>query len=577
MESGAEKIAIDTETDGLDCRDGTGYAYGVSVAYRSADGVTAFYMPFRHRNPGRVGNYDKGRFLPYLQRILDTRTGIYHNAQFDLPSLSTLGLDTTRHKFLCTMNLCHLISDHIFELQVNNYSLDACCKWYLKRPGKKKSDLWQKLMKQFGWYNMPPEGHGEYAAYDTFSTLELYEAIRPILLSENLGEIWAHKQKFTRLINRMEAIGIRVDTDFCDQMAEEGEIQQSEIRQRWAKRYGRDLNPGSPKALSFLLREQLKLPVVLNHKTGRPTFDKSAMEQYEQILELVNNPLAKEILAYRGWNKSVSSNYQAYIKHLSPDGRLRPHYKLVGTKTGRLSCYEPNLQQIPRSGEQPWNGKMKQCFIPEDGYELIECDYSQLEFRLQAAVAREQSLLDIFADPTRDVFTEMSRQLGWPRQHVKTFVYSTSYGAGAKRIAFVFGVSLEKARELIQFFYGLYPRLREASNKAAREAELRGKIQLWSGRYRHFRYPRDESHKALNSYIQGGAADIVERTMLRCEDAGLNDGTQCRMLLQVHDSIVFEVAKSAKRDVVPTIQSVMSNVQPDFGVVFKAEPKIWST
>lgn len=550
------------------------------MAYRSADGIVSFYMPFRHRNPGLVGNYDKSRFMPYLQRLIRNNTCIYHNAPFDLVSLSTLGIDTNGTKFLCTMNQSHLISDHIFELKANNYSLDACCKHFLKRPGKRKSDLFQKLMKQYGWYDMPPEGHGEYAAYDTFSTLELYEAIRPTLIAEGLGETWDHKQKFIRLLNSMEKNGVRVDTDFCNEMAEEGEIRQSEIKQTWEKRYGRSLNPGSRKDLHFLLREQLKLPVVYHHKTGQPTFDKDAMEQYEEILELINNPLAKEILEYRGWNKSVSSNYDAYTRFLSPDGRLRPHFKIAGTKTGRLSCYEPNLQQIPRSGEKPWNGRMKQCFIPEDGYELIECDYSQLEFRLQAAVAREQVLLDIFADPTRDVFREMSRQLGereWPRQAVKTFVYSISYGAGAKRIAFVFGVSLERARELINYFYDLYPALRIANNRAAYEVERNGKIQLWSGRYRHFRYPGTESHKALNSYIQGGAADIVERTMLRCADAGLNDGTRSRMLLQVHDSIVFEVLKNDSASAAGTIQQIMSDVQPDFGVIFKAEPKIWGS
>jgi len=578
LESGGPKITIDTETNGEDCRDGRGYAYGVSVAYRSGDGVVSFYMPFRHKNPGICGNYDKARFLPYLQQILDSRTGIYHNAGFDLVSLSTLGLSTDRHKFLCTMKLSSMLSDHIFILQARKYSLDACCEHFLGRPGKRKSELFQKLMKQYGWMDMPPEGHGEYAAYDTYSTLELYETIRPKLLSENLGANWSHCQEFIRLLNDMEHTGVRVDTDFCDMMAEEGEIRQSEIKESWRERYNRTLNPGSPKDLSFLLRDTLKLPVVLNHKTGRPTFDKSAMEQYEEILELINNPLANEILEYRGWNKSVSSNYQAYITHLSPDGRLRPHYNYNGgTKTGRLSCHSPNLQQIPRSGKKPWNGKMKQCFIPEDGYELIECDYSQLEFRLQAAVAREQSLLDIFSDPKRDVFDEMAKQLGWPRQHVKTFVYSTSYGAGAKRIAFVFGVSLEEARRLIAYFYELYPALRIANSRAASEAERYGKIQLWSGRYRHFRDPRNESHKALNSYIQGGAADIVERTMLRLAKAGLNDGTRSRMLLQVHDSVVFEVRHEDKIEAVHSIQQIMSNVQPDFGVVFKADPKVWGS
>jgi DNA polymerase-1 len=577
LETGGPRIAIDTETNGKDCRDGRGYAYGVSVAYRSGDGVVSFYMPFRHKNPGICGNYDKERFLHILQKILEHRTGIYHNAQFDLVSLSTLGLNPDGHKFLCTMMQSRMVADDDFLLAAKGYSLDACSQHFLNRPGKKKSDLFNKLFKQFGWEDMPPEGHGEYAAYDTYSTYELYETLRPMLINENQGEVWNHKQKFVRLMIDIEKNGIRVDTDFCDAMAEEGEIRQYEIKELWKNRYGRPLNPGSPKDLKFLLRDTLKLPVVYHHKTGQPTFDKSAMEQYEQILELLNNPLADEILEYRGWNKSVSSNYQAYINHLSPDGRLRTNYNLLGTKTGRLSSYEPNLQQIPKSGNKPWNGRMKQCFIPEDGYELIECDYSQLEFRLQAAVAREQVLLDIFADPSRDVFDELSETLGWPRQLTKTFVYSIAYGAGTKRIAFVFRVSLERAREYINFFYAKYPALRAANNRAAYEVERNGKIQLWSGRYRHFRYPDRDSYMALNSYIQGGAADIVERTMLRCAEAGLNDGTRSRMLLQVHDSIVFEVRKEDKVDASAAIQSIMSNVQPDFGVVFKADPKVWGS
>lgn len=569
--AGDSRIAIDTETNGKDVRDGTGYAMGVSIAYRSGGGVTSYYMPFRHSNSGVCGNYSLHSFMPLLQSILRNYSCVFHNAGYDLPSLSTLGLDTDGTKFFCTMIQSHLVDENLFD-----YSLDATCKRFLGRPGKQKSDLFKKLLKTYGWEGMPPEGHGEYAAYDTYSTLELYEALRPKLQREDLGATWHHKQKFIRLVNSMEKNGVRVDTGFCDEMAEEGEIRQSEIKDAWRKRFNRSLNPGSPKDLSFLLRDTLKLPTVYNHKTGRPTFDKSAMEQYEQILELINNPLADEILEYRGWNKSVSSNYQSYITHLSPDGRLRPHYKLHGTKTGRLSCAEPNLQQIPRSGDKPWNGRMKQCFIPEEGYVLVECDYSQLEFRLQAAVAREPSLLEIFANPQRDVFTEMSQRLGWTRQQTKTFVYSTSYGAGAKRIAFVFGVTLERARELIDEFYRTYPGLHAATRRAKHEAEATGKIQLWSGRYRHFRDPRNESHKALNSYVQGGAADIVEHTMLRCADAGLNDGTRSRMLLQVHDSIVFEVRKDFQEEATREIEWIMSNVEPDFGVVFKAEPKIWS-
>ena len=566
----ADVIAIDTETDGHEIRDGRGFAYGVSLAYRSPNGIVSYYMPFRHQNTGNVGNYSRHDFMPYLQHIVSERPCVFHNAKFDLVSLSTLGLNVERTNFFCTMKGAHLVDENLYD-----YSLDATCKKFIKRPGKQKSDLFNKMLKVMGWEGLPPEAHGEYAAYDTYSTLELFEALRPKIQAESLGRVWEEKQKFIRVLIAMESNGVRVDTDFCDAMAEEGEIRQSEIRQLWKRRFDRELNPMSRKDLEFLLIDQLRLPTVLNRKTGRPTFDKSAMEQYEQILKLVNNPLADEILEYRGWNKSVSSNYKSYLSHLSPDGRLRPNFKLHGTKTGRLSCEKPNLQQIPRSGQKSWNGEMKKCFVPEDGYELVECDYSQLEFRLAAATARVPELLDAFAEPTRDVFSEMATSLGWPRQKCKLHTYATIYGAGRDQISFVHGVDVARAGELIDNFYRLYPNLRKASRMAAKEVERNGKIELPSGRFRHFQYPQSESHKAFNSYIQGGAADIVEGSMVRCAEAGLNDGTRSRMLLQVHDSVLFEVRKDDVEEAKIEIEKIMSSVEPDFGVVFKAAPKRW--
>jgi DNA polymerase-1 len=534
-------------------------------------------MPFRHENPGTVGNYDLRRFLRPLQEIVSNRVCIFHNAKFDLVSLSTLGLDMGRTEFLCTMKLAHLVADHIFTLKVKAYSLDACCQHFLGRPGKKKSELFEKFLKITGWAGMPPEVHGEYAAFDTYSTLELFEALQPLLSEENLRPVWTKKADFIRAVIDMERNGVLVDQDFCDAMAEEGLIRQTEIRDVWKARFGKELNPMSRKDQEFLLIDTMRLPRVYHPKTGKPTFDKDAMLQYEEVLKMINSPLAGEILEYRGWNKAVPSNYLSYLSHLSPDGRLRPDYWVCGTSTGRLSCREPNLQQIPKRGEKSWNGQMKKCFVPEEDYELWEFDYSQLEFRLQAATAREQVLLEAFndPDPTRDVFTEMADALKWERQKLKTFVYSTSYGAGKDRISFVFGVSHEEARRHIEQFYERYPNLRRASRIAKREVERRGKIELWSGRYGHFSFPQSESHKAFNKYTQGGAADIVEDTMVRCVKNGLNDGKRSRMLLQIHDSLLFEIHKSDVADAKMEIQSTMSNVVPDFGVVFKAEGKRW--
>jgi DNA polymerase-1 len=213
---------------------------------------------------------------------------------------------------------------------------------------------------------------------------------------------------------------------------------------------------------------------------------------------------------------------------------------------------------------------MKACFIPEPGYVLIEADYGQLEFRLAAAYAQQQILIDIFNDPDRDVFGETAKALNISRQEAKTLVYTIQYGGGPARVAFVFGVSLEKAKEIINNFYKQYPNLKKIARYKQYEVEKTGKARLWSGRYRHFQYPKDESYKAFNSVVQGGAADIVERTMLRCDANGLNVD-ECRMLLQVHDSIVFEVREDLLSVYRPQIEYQMVTVIPDFGVKFKVD------
>jgi DNA polymerase-1 len=308
-------------------------------------------------------------------------------------------------------------------------------------------------------------------------------------------------------------------------------------------------------------------------KTKAPSFDKEAMEEYDQILERMDNDVAQDILTYRGWQKATSSNYKPYVVLLSPDGRLRPNYKLHGTRTFRLSCEKPNLQQIPRVSQKPWNGELKSCFIPDDGYELWEADYSQLELRLATAYAKIPELIAVF-DEGRDIFDELSGELGWDRQSTKGFVYSTQYGAGPPRIARVFGVSEDAAARLISNYYERYPAFKLLNDMAKMKCLRKGKVGIWSGRFRHFMFRKDEAHKAFNSVIQGGAADIMERSMLRVWNA-IEDHDECRMLLQVHDSIVFEIRKGTIDKYRPLIVSAMENVEPDFGVKFAVDFHQW--
>lgn len=560
----AGTVAIDTETNGRDIRDATGECYGVSVAYDT----TAFYMPLRHTN-GSADNYDLHRFLPVLQQVLDNATVIYHNAKYDLVSLRRLGLKTLGHRFVDTMVLAHKIDEN---RPWSGKGLDSCVKYYCKDVEGKKIEKTSDYMvgvKLLGYEGLTPELTAEYAMWDAWITLQLYLKLEPLAAKEKLGPTWKHSAKMVERLIHMEDWGVRIDQQLCKDMAERG---RSEMEKIVLSLDG--LNPGSTKDLHKLLIDEMHLPVFKLTPGGKPSFDKFAMQEYELVLSRIESELATKILAYRGWQKSVSSNYEAYLKLLSPDGRLRPNYKMHGTTTGRLSCEKPNLQQIPKRGDKPWNGQMKQAFIPEDGYTLIEGDYSQLEFRLSAAFAKETKLLDIFADPDRDVFTEMAIELEMKRQDVKTLTYSIMYGAGVRRIQNVFGVSKTRAEEIRNNFYRAYPALQAATKFASQYVTANGRIPLWSGRNRHFVHPSDDAHKAYNSICQGGAADIVERTMLRCASNGL-DTNDCRMLLQVHDSIVFEVRTELLSKFRPMIKEVMENVQPNFGVKFPVSIHMW--
>ena len=559
----SDVIALDTETNALDVRDGSGYAIGVSLSSRMPRvGIVSTYLPFKHDR----GSNCESESLYELKQAIESYEGwlVFHNAKFDLESLKTLGINYTG-RFYCTMQIAHLLNEELPQSK----SLDACVRHYCKGlQGKKDDASFKTMIKFFGWAGSPAEDMYDYAQWDAHITYSLMETLYPLMEAEGLIDYWNEKQHFYDVIRTMESRGVRIDPDLCLRMISLGEHAMEDIVEIL------QLNPGSSTDLAKLLLEELRLPIVkTSAKTGKPSFDKFAMEEYEAMLQLRNDATAHYILEYRGWQKSVSSNYRPYLELLSLDGRLHPNYKLHGTKTGRMSCEKPNLQQIPRVSDKAWNGALKSAFIPAEGYRLWEADYGQLEFRLATAYADEGALREIF-DEGRDVFTEMSLQLGMARHDTKTLVYTIQYGGGIARISSVFGKTPAEAREIRETFYSTYPGFRAISNLAQRKVVAQGSLQLWSGRRRHFIHPKDEAHKGFNAVIQGGAADIVERTMSRVFRE-IDHPEECRMLLQVHDSLVFEIRDGLEAEYLPRIKACMEAVTPDFGVKFAVDVHEW--
>lgn len=568
-------VACDTEGTNIewDYRDGTGYGTGISIAFRFGQ-VLGGYYPFRHPSDN-ISEQEAYRLRNALRNFKGWL--VFHNAKHDLVALKTLGIDY-KGKFYDTLLLCHLLNEEIPYVK----SLNGCAKHYLGVGSQKDDAALKTVLAALNqqWHLVPANIMGPYATHDAALTLGLFEKIEGRVFAEVPREYWDHKQDFVRVIIAMESRGVRIDTKLCTRQTAVGETQMEEIKELLG------LNPGSGKDLQKLLIDKLGLPIVkptkgtakLPREEWKPSFDKDAMAEYDQMLEFREDPTATLVLGYRGWQKAVSSNYKPYVLLLSPDGRLRPNYKLHGTKTGRMSCEKPNLQQIPRISAKPWHGGMKQAFIPEEGYSLWEFDYSQLEFRLGAAYAAQYQpdlpLIEIFNDPTRDVFTEMSTLENWDRQKIKTRTYTIQFGGGANRLKNVFGVSLEEGRAIREKFFATYPGFKSVMDKASSKARTKGKLQLWSGRYRHFLYPDDEAHKAFNAAIQGGAADIMNGVMVRLHKE-VDDPIECRMLLQVHDSVVWEIKNGCEDEYLPRIREIMEDIRPDFGVKFKVDCHRW--
>lgn len=383
--------------------------------------------------------------------------------------------------------------------------------------------------------------------------------------------LWEIEADFIRLIARIKDRGIKIDTAFSRKKAIEG----TRILNAISGSLG--WNPGSPQQLGKYLIDDLGLPVLKRTPNGNPSFDKEALEEYELHLEATGDDTAKKVLTYRGWQKTVSSNFQAYLDLMDDNQILHPNYKVHGTRTARLSCEKPNLQQIPRESIKPWNGDVKKAFIPR-GYELYYThaendiyrkreprgelklrtfDFKQVEFRLAAAYAKEKELLEIF-NSGADIFTEMARTLVSPRQDVKTFIYMTLYGAGIKKIGLVMGK--DRAEGLYYEFHGRWPGFKTISEKANQLALNDGYIDYWTGRRRHL--SKGEAHKAFNSVIQGGAFEIVKRRMLQLKDEPI--------VLQVHDSITVEDDDNCDTDRIKRVLEAVPESNT-FGVKFEVD------
>jgi DNA polymerase-1 len=381
--------------------------------------------------------------------------------------------------------------------------------------------------------------------------------------------------KNIEIFNTMERRGVRINKEVAEREIAVGEGRMNQLR----KELG--INPGSPKQLKTLLIDEMGLPVVkVSPKTGAPSFDKGAMSEYELILE--NNPkyssgqwgsVAQNVLEYRGWQITLGLCYKKFVELVSPDGRLRCNYKLHGTKTSRTSCEEPNLQQTPKETVKVWNRAIKQAFEPDEGYALVQVDFSQGEMRMATGYAQQPNLIETFVQG-RDMWGDMIAALGRPKKQCKTLTYAKMYGAQRNKLRNILGG--DDPDSFITDWEAYHDRIVAFSKYAEKKASQRGYIRLWTGRIRHLPGGDNNSRLAFNSLLQGGLAEVVKSAMIRLYDE-IDNEDECRMLLMVHDSVIFEIRRDLLDQYIPAIKECMSRVhaEKDFGLPFDVEEEFW--
>lgn len=558
----ADIIAVDTETTGLNVKDNSDYCMGISVSYRLGSlGIMSAYFPFRHESD----NLPK-EWLADLWKVLENKPLVFHNLKFDLHSLATMGL-VPLGKVYDTVLLAHLVDENLPSLKLDYLSR----KFLGESKYRDKVGVWTDT---FGWASVPASIMADYAQQDAELTLRLFECFWPKMREQELHLLWPVERRFARLLTKIEAVGVGVDSEFCAYMQRKGDERMQDIVDELG------FDPAKVIELEGFFFDHLKLPVLKVGKptkrwpNGRPSMDKHVMAEYEEMLEWRSDKSAQLVLEFRGWQKAVTSLYKPLQERVSRDGRIRCNFKQHGTVTGRLSCSEPNLQQIPRRTDRPWNGQAKRSFVASEGWELIGYDYAQLEFRLAAAYGRERWLLEEFSKEDGDVFTALANQIGAERQVAKTYTYATIYGAGKGKIAATLGRTESEIEETYDRFTESISGIKHVAHRATQRATARGFVKLWSGRRRHFPYSED-CHKAFNSLLQGGGAELVKRAMIAIDDDPRIDQNECRIVLQVHDEILFEIKEGCREKYEPFIVEHMLNF-PEFGVRFAVEGKVWN-
>ena len=435
----------------------------------------------------------------------------------------------------------------------HSHLVDYLAETYLGQKALAFSDVAGSGAKQVSFDRVPIERAQEYAAQQADLTLQLWAQFKTRLAAEHMVAMYETIERpLIPVLLGMEQSGIKINAGALKKLSTEFEKRMGELERELHKLAGREFNVGSPKQLGEILFDEQKLPGGRRSKTGAWSTDASILDELAEQ----GHKLPVKILEHRQISKLKSTYTDALVRELDDKtGRVHTSYMMTGAATGRLASTEPNLQNIPVRTEE--GRKIREAFVAEPGCKLMSADYSQIELRLLAHVADIKSLKEAFARGDDIHAITASGMFGVPvkgmdplvRRRAKAINFGIIYGISAFGLANQLGIGQPEAREYIAKYFERYPGIRDYMEETKAYARKNGYVKTPFGRKVHLKHINDKNQgmrafserAAINAPLQGGAADIIKRAMIRLPGALKAGHLKAQMLLQVHDELLFEV------------------------------------
>ena len=563
---GAELFAFDTETTSLDYMQAR--LVGVSFAVQGGE---AAYVPLAHDYLGAPQQLPAEQVLGALKPLLEDpqQAKVGQNLKYDMSVLARvdIALDGIRYDTM--------LESYVLESTGSRHDMDSLALKYLGEKTVKFTDIAGKGKGQLTFNQIPLEQAGPYAAEDADITLRLHQALWP-KVSEiaPLAKLFADiEMPLLPVLSRIERNGVLIDANALYQQSAELEKDMQAIVQEAYELAGGAFNLGSPKQIGELLFEKMGLPVLSKTPKGKPSTAEAVLVELAEDYDL-----PRLILEHRSLSKLKSTYTDKLPGQVDPDtGRVHTSYHQAVAATGRLSSSDPNLQNIPVRSAQ--GRRIRQAFIAPPGHILMAADYSQIELRIMAHLSGDEGLLNAFRDgmdvhsataaevfevPVAEVSTEQ-------RRNAKAINFGLIYGMSSFGLAKQLGIGRDDAQSYIDTYFARYPGVADYMERIRDQAREQGYVETVFGRRLYLpeikaqnRQRRQYAERtAINAPMQGSAADIIKMAMIAvddwlCSDAA--DAVGVRVVMQVHDELVFEVPLALADAVDGKVRELMQGV-----------------